>query len=135
MGTPPDRLLVLIDAECALCNRMAQFLIRRDPGERIQFAALSSAAALNELSRRGLPPPPPGTFVLVENGRAYFRSDAALRLAVHLGRPWSLLAVLRLVPRPLRDAIYSTVARLRLRLFGRIESCALLDPHEKSRFL
>jgi len=135
IGIEAEKPLVLIDSQCVLCNRVAQFVIRHDPSGQFQFAALSSAAAEAGLSQRGLPPPPPGTFVLVEGGHAYFRSEAALRLVARLGRPWKFLTVLRWIPRPLRDAIYSGVARIRYRIFGRIEACALLSPEEKSRFL
>ncbi len=131
----PGKFLVLIDGRCVLCNRLATFVIRHDPAGQFQFAALSTTAADAALARQGLPPPPTGTFVLVEDSRAYFRSEAALRLMERLGRPWSLLVVFRLIPLPLRDAIYSLVARLRYRVFGQIESCSLLSPKEKARFL
>lgn len=130
-----SRALVLIDGECLLCNRLARFVIRRDVEGTIRFAALGSAAAVRELSARDLPPPPPGTFVLVTEGRAFYRSEAALRLMGLLPFPWNLLRVLRIVPRAVRDAGYLLVARLRYRVFGRVSMCGLLTEAEKSRFL
>ena len=62
------------------------------------------------------------------------RSDAALAIALTLGCPWSLLAVFRLVPRPLRDAVYDFIARNRLRILGRREACYLPTPAERARF-
>jgi len=132
---PQPRVVLLIDGECALCNRLAKFVIRRDPEARIAFAALGSPRALDELRQRGLPPPPPGTFVLLDGNRAAFRSDAALQLAAMLPPPWKWLSILRAIPAPLRDPVYSLIARLRYRIFGRTENCALLSPDERARFV
>ena len=75
------------------------------------------------------------TFVLLHRGTAYFRSDAALRLLSLLGLPWSLASVFRVVPRPVRDFIYNTVARNRYRLFGRRDTCYMPPPEDAGRFL
>lgn len=131
----PGHALVLIDGECLLCNRLARFVIRRDPAGTIRFAALGSRAANRELGSRGLPAPPAGTFVLVTGGKAFYRSEAALRLLQRLPPPWRSAGVLLCIPRPLRDPVYSVVARLRYRVFGRIESCGILSAEEKCRFL
>ena len=127
--------LVLIDGECVLCNRTVQFVIRRDPAGRIRFAALQSERATRELNARGLPPPPPGTFVLLIDGLAYTRSNAALRLLGLLPPPWSFATCLLLIPRPLRDLIYNLIARVRYKLCGRTQYCGLLTAEEKARFL
>jgi len=129
-----EESLVLIDGECVLCNRVAQFVIRRDPAALIRFAALQSERAMQELGARGLPPSPPGTFVLISRGGAYYRSDAALRLLGLLPRPWSFARALLVIPRPARDLVYRLVARLRYRLCGRTEMCGLLTAAERERF-
>ena len=41
------------------------------------------------------------------------------RIAQGLGFPWSLVAIVRVVPRALRDRLYMLVARNRFRWFGR----------------
>lgn len=132
---PEPQILLLIDGECVLCNRLAKFVICRDPQARIAFAALGSPRADDELRRRGLPPPPPGTFVFLDGSRALFRSEASLELAALLPPPWRWLALLRCIPARLRDPAYSLVARLRYRIFGKAQSCALLTPDERARFL
>ncbi len=130
-----DPVLVLIDGECGMCNRVARFLIRRDKNARLRFAALGSAAGARELHRRQLPPPPPGTFVLIEGNRALYRSEGALRVLGLLPPPWAFAKVFLLVPRPLRDAVYDVVARIRYRIAGRVAHCSLLSQDERGRFL
>lgn len=137
MNLPPTARhpVLLIDAECVLCNRLARFVIRRDPKAHFRFAALGSSAANQVLISRNLPQPPPGTFMLVEDSSAHTRSDGALRVLAHLPFPWHLAAVFRHLPRPLRDFGYNLIARHRISVFGNTSECGLLTPEERSRFL
>ena len=56
----------------------------------------------------------------------YFKSDAALTVLGALPR-WSWVRALRVVPKPLRDAAYSLVARNRYRIFGKYQECFVPD--------
>ena len=62
-------------------------------------------------------------------------ADAVLRIVAQLPGAWRLLAVLRLLPRVLRDWCYDRIALNRYRLFGRYDSCLLPDPDHDRRFL
>ncbi|MNW64827.1 hypothetical protein D3C74_431440 [compost metagenome] len=75
------------------------------------------------------------TFVLIENGKYYTRSTAALRLAKGLKFPYPLLYVFIIVPKFIRNAVYNWVARNRYRWFGKDEACMLPTPEIKDRFL
>jgi predicted DCC family thiol-disulfide oxidoreductase YuxK len=130
--------LVLFDGVCNLCNATVNFLIDRDRRGRLRFAALQSSAATNELRTLGvsLPEGPPESLLLVEGGRVYQHSTAALRIARHLTSPgWRLAPALLAVPRPLRDAVYRWVAKNRYRWFGRSDVCRVPTADLRSRFL
>jgi predicted DCC family thiol-disulfide oxidoreductase YuxK len=43
--------------------------------------------------------------------------------------------VLRAVPKPLRDAVYSLVARNRYRIFGKYEECFVPDAEMRARVI
>ncbi len=131
----PTAAVLLIDADCVLCNRAAQFFIRHDPAARLRFAALGSPAATALLAAHHLPPPPAGTVALVLGGQLFVRSEATLRAIALLPAPWCWGRLGLLVPRPLRDGVYRLIARTRLALFGRTTACALLTPAERARFL
>jgi predicted DCC family thiol-disulfide oxidoreductase YuxK len=73
--------------------------------------------------------------VLIDGGSYVIRSEAVLRIARDLGRPWSLLWPLVHVPRPLRDLVYRLIARSRYRIFGRRDICRVPTPDERDRFL
>lgn len=131
----PPLPLLLYDGACGLCARSVQFVLAREREPRLRFAALQSELGGAVLARHGLEADL-STLVLVdEAGRAHVRSDAALRIAAGLRRPWSWARVLRVVPRFLRDGAYRLVARHRLALFGDASSCRLPRPGEAERFL
>jgi predicted DCC family thiol-disulfide oxidoreductase YuxK len=133
----PEHPIVLFDGVCNLCNGTVTFLIDRDRRGVLRFASLQSPRAAELLRERGrtLPPGDPDTMLLVDGDRVHDRSTAALRIARHLGFPWSLAIVLFLVPRLLRDAVYRVIARNRYRWFGRSEQCRVPTPELRARFL
>jgi predicted DCC family thiol-disulfide oxidoreductase YuxK len=71
---------------------------------------------------------------LVLDAAALFKSDAALAVVGALPG-WRWVRVLKLVPKPLRDALYDIVARNRYRIFGTTEVCYLGDASFKARVL
>ena len=131
-----DGPILLFDGVCNLCNGAVQFVIRRDPRGRFRFAALQSDAAKSLLQSAGADVGGlPDSMVLIEDGRPYTRSSAALRVAKHLRFPWPLMRVFWLVPLPLRNWMYDFVARHRYRWFGRRDECMLPTPELQARFL
>ena len=131
-----ERPIVLFDGVCNVCSRLTRFVIEHDPPPaRFRLAALQSETGRRLLREHGLPKDELDTFILVEGDRALVRSTAALRLLALLGPPWSLLAVLRVVPRPVRDAAYNWIARHRYAWWGKRDQCMVPTPDVRSRFL
>ncbi len=131
----PGGPLVLYDGQCGLCNRTVQTILAHDRRGRFRFAALQSDVGRGMLARHGLPAGAMDTVVLVDEGRAFTKSRAALRIAGGLDAPWPLLRALAVVPRPLADLAYDFVARRRYRWFGRSDACMLPPPEVRARFL
>ncbi len=128
LGGAPGETIVLFDGVCNLCRGAVRFLLRHDRRRRLRFAALQSAAGRALLDRHGLAGETAESIVVVEAGRAWVRSAAALHLARRLPWPWPLLGAFAVLPRPLRDALYAFVARRRYRWFGRAASCLTPSP-------
>jgi predicted DCC family thiol-disulfide oxidoreductase YuxK len=134
----PQRLVdpppvVFFDGYCALCSRSMEFLMRHDRAQVLRFSPLQGETARTLLGLQ--PEGDPDSVVLAMQGSVWHGSDAALRIAWQLGGVWRGLFVLRLVPRPVRDAVYGWVARNRFAWFGRKETCRLPTPSERARFL
>ena len=127
--------VIFFDGVCNLCNGAVQFIMARDPQNRFKFATLQSEFAKNYLSSFQLKVKHGDSFVLLENGKVYEQSAAALRVAKKLGGLWPLLYGLIIVPPFIRNAVYKFIARNRYKWFGKQESCWIPTPELKSRFL
>jgi predicted DCC family thiol-disulfide oxidoreductase YuxK len=134
-GTAGDHPVLLFDGVCNLCTGSVQYVIERDPDATFRFAPLQSEVAGALLEPHDVDPDDLDTVVLVEEGRAYTKSDAALRVARDLEGPSSLLRHARFVPRIVRDAVYDIVAALRYDVFGRKSQCMVPSPDVRERFL
>jgi len=133
--TSESRHVVLFDGVCGLCRSSVRFIIRRDRAGVFRFASLQSdvGAALGNrygVAARGLE-----TLVLVEAETAYVRSDATLRIARRLGVPWSLLGLLLLIPRFIREPAYRMVSKYRYQWFGRFDRDWVPPAELSDRFL
>ena len=135
MDDPEPGPIILFDGVCNLCHRSVQFVLPRDKKGVFRFASLQSPVGQALLKKYGLSDGQTDSFVLVEMGRVYTRSSAALRVVKKLKGLWPLLTVTWIVPRPLRDRVYDYVARHRYQWFGKEESCWLPTPEWKGRFL
>jgi len=127
--------VLLFDGVCNLCHGTVRFVLDHDRDARFRFAPLQSEVGRALLARFALDPDALDTIVLIDEARAYRRSDAALRVARRLGAPWSWLVPLAAIPRPLRDAVYDFIARRRYRWFGKKDACPLPRPEWSDRFL
>ena len=138
----PGSTIVFFDSHCLLCDRSVLWLVRLDPGKRLQFAPLggetfealkAQGAAMEDFAAKR-------TVVLAhraEEGewRLSARSDAVIGALEACGGAPKRLALLKLVPRPLRDLGYRFVAALRYRLFGTVEVCSIAGGEGREQLL
>ena len=125
------------DGHCALCHRFVRLALAKDrSGTAFRFAPLHGAlfAELVPVGKRGNLPD--SIVVLTAEGALLTRSAAALHVLSRLSGAWRLVAgTARLVPSPLRDAVYDAVARSRYRVFGtRDDACPVIPAESRSRF-
>jgi predicted DCC family thiol-disulfide oxidoreductase YuxK len=140
MGSPgslatSDKIVVLFDGVCNLCNGAVQFIIKRDKQSKFLFASLQSDFGKSQLLRFGLDPLELHSVIVLEGGKIYQRGDAALRIIPHLAQPWPFLGIFRVLPRFFRDWVYDLIAKNRYRVFGKKESCMLPTPDMKAKFV
>lgn len=131
---PADRL-VLFDGICKLCNAWARLIIRQDDRRLFTLGSMQSSTGQRILGALDMSTTHFNTVLYIEHGRAFEKSDAVLHIVARLGWPWRLLAVFRLVPRPVRDWVYDRVAAHRYRIFGRYTACTLPSTDHDDRFI
>ena len=129
----PPRL-VLYDGVCGMCNTYVQWLLDHDADGRLNYAALQGETAARLRAMHPEIPTELDTIVFVDGGRVDLRSQAIFNVARELRAPWRWSAVLKIVPRPIRDGVYKFIAKRRIAWFGEVDSCRLPRESEASRF-
>lgn len=134
----PANPILLYDGICGLCNRLVQFVLKRDARGHFRFASLQSDFASGILRQQDLDPDDLDTVYFVEEPgqRLTARSDAVISVLRELGGFWRAAAVLlRALPKSLRDWGYDVVAHNRYRIFGKHDTCLLPEEKYRDRFL
>ena len=137
---------MLFDGVCNFCDASVNFVIEHDPEGYFKFAPLQSEAGMKLAAEHGFESKvantettdgsiPIDSVILVEDGKAYTHSTAALRIARRLKGIWSWAYGFIIVPAPIRDFFYRLFAKYRYRFFGRKDECMLPSPEVRARFL
>jgi predicted DCC family thiol-disulfide oxidoreductase YuxK len=119
--------LVVFDGFCNVCSGWARFLARHDVRPPFHPIPMQSAEGRALLTDHGIDADDPLSFLVVDGGKTYVKSDATIHLLAEAGRTWGLIRPGRLVPRTVRDGLYLLVARNRYKWFGRRTTCFLPD--------
>jgi predicted DCC family thiol-disulfide oxidoreductase YuxK len=130
----PDDDVILYDGVCVFCSRWVRFVATRDINHRFRFTAIQSRYGTRLAQAFGIDPDDPDTNAVVHGGVAHFKSDAALTVLGALPG-WSWVRIFFVVPKPLRDGLYSLVARNRYRIFGKYEECFVPDADMRARVI
>lgn len=128
--------IILFDGVCNLCSGWVSFVYKRDITGCIKFVSVQSETGQQLLMWCGLPIDRFETMVYIENGQAYFKSDAFLRIIKWLSLPWPYISIVgALVFKPVRDWGYDRIALNRYHLFGKRTTCMIPSGQLASRFL
>ncbi len=127
--------ILLFDGHCNLCNAWVKFIVNRDPLGKIHFASLQSKAGRRLLEEHKIDENYIESLVFFEEERFSVSSNAALRTLSYLDSWQKHLIFLAVVPRSLRDLVYSFIASNRYRWFGRREQCMVPNAELSQRFL
>jgi predicted DCC family thiol-disulfide oxidoreductase YuxK len=130
----PDDDVILYDGVCIFCSRWVRFVATRDVERKFRFTAIQSAYGTRLAQAFEIDPNDPDTNAVVHGGAAYFKSDAALMVLGSLPG-WRWTRALLAVPKPLRDGVYTLIARNRYRIFGKYEECFVPDASIRARVM
>jgi predicted DCC family thiol-disulfide oxidoreductase YuxK len=125
--------IILFDGVCKFCNASVSFIIRHRWKEDFHFIPLQSAEGKKFLELFHLPANYTDSVVLVEDGKLFLKSTAALRIARKLNPAYSWWSVFIFIPRFIRDRVYDWIAAHRNSWFKSQETCEIPDYEYKKR--
>ncbi|HMU46750.1 MAG TPA: thiol-disulfide oxidoreductase DCC family protein [Chitinophagaceae bacterium] len=127
--------LVLFDGVCNFCNYWVNFAIKRDKKGKLMFSPLQGKTAKEKLTHFNFNQKTLSSVILVDKGKIFTQSSAAIRICRYLDGGWKLLYGLIVIPKFIRDFFYNIIARNRYKWFGKKEECMVPSPELKERFL
>lgn len=133
--TLENHKIILFDGVCNLCNSTVKRVIRNDKKDIYRFAALQSDVGMVMVTEHGIDTAKTDSILLVEGGRIYTKSTAALRIAKDLQGAYPLLYGFIIVPPIIRNWVYDFIARNRYNWYGKLDSCMIPTPELKKKFL
>ena len=126
-------MVVFFDGVCNLCQHSIRYLLKHDKKKILKFATLQG-----QYAKKLLPPEDLKNLksIVFYDGKAFYKkSMALLKLCTILGGGHKLLLVGYLLPKLLRDGLYSFIAKNRYRWFGQQEHCMVPTKDLKSTLL
>lgn len=131
----PGDQIILFDGVCKLCNAWSRFIIRFDTRKKFKLCSVQSDEGQAILQWFGYPTDYYETMLLVQGNRALEKSDSFIAVIGQLPFPWSLIRVVKILPKGLRNWCYDRIALNRYTLFGRYDVCILANPDHEGRFI
>ncbi len=129
-----NKPIIFFDGVCNLCNASVQFVIAQDRKDQFSFSAIQGELAKAVLPKFNVDPGKLNTVLLLEKGKLYTKSSAALRIAKKLSGGWPLLYGFIIIPKFIRDWFYNLIAKNRYKWWGKEESCWVPTQGLKSKF-
>ena len=133
-ATAPINKIILFDGVCNLCSASVRFVIKRDEKRIFRFASLQSEFAKKIILTKNISNSV-ATIVLLKDDKIFLRSDAALEITKELGGLWPSLYFFKIIPRFIRDGVYSFISKHRYQWFGKTDECWLPSPDLHARFV
>ena len=130
-----NKPVIIFDGVCNFCNSWVNFVIDHDPKAYFSFAPNQTNAAKEILNAHGIDANSVETVYFWINGKLYHKSTAALQVGTKMGFPYSLSAILLIIPKFFRDFCYDIIARNRYNWFGKSDSCRMPTADLEARFL
>jgi predicted DCC family thiol-disulfide oxidoreductase YuxK len=114
-----EKIVLLFDSGCKLCNSSIKFVTKGDPQQKIKQIPLTSsegaAIIAKQPSLQNI-----NSIVFIANNQVFIESDAIIEIAKQLSYPYKLLAAGSIIPKKWRDTMYRWIAKNRYKWFGKI---------------
>lgn len=132
---PKNKILILFDGVCNLCNSSVQYVIKHDKKNLFMFTALQSDIGQEIIKNHKIDTSKIDSILLYtpEKGIDY-KSTAALKIAQQLGFPQNLMSVFFIIPAFIRNWVYDYIAKNRYKWYGKKDACMIPTPELKSKF-
>jgi len=125
MGQQITKDIIIFDGECNLCNGVVGWLLKFAPESLFSFIPFQSPKGQKLLKEHGFSTQQLDTVILIDKDGIKTHSDGFLKIVSKIPKWQRVAALLAFIPRLLRDYIYKTASKNRLKWFGSSNSCTI----------
>ena len=120
-----NRDYLLLDGDCGLCHRLANFIDKRlSKNKRIYYRPISSTEAQEMIASMPEHQRKADSVYLIKDGKSYIKSAAGIRCLLYMRWYYSMwFPIVWLVPLPIRDIGYMIIAKYRHKFFKKPSQC------------
>lgn len=132
-----EKILILFDGVCNLCNSSVLYVIKHDKANRFIFAPLQGDAGQRIISEFNIDAKKTDSIITYDprSHTVKLKSSAALKIASNMKFPFPLLGLFYVVPPVMRNLVYDFIARKRYKWFGKKDACMIPTLELKAKFL
>jgi len=128
--------IILFDGECNLCDWSVQLLLENDPHDVFRFASLQSNRGKEIQGEYGIDSTAMSSIIIIDDYSGYkSKTSAVFSITRSMGKFWYLFNIFWIVPQPIRDWIYTKIAKNRYTWFGKKNTCIIMTEDIRHKFL
>lgn len=115
-----NKKLIIFDDACILCLASVNFIVKNDHKNQFLYTSFQSDAAKNSLLHFNINKFSRNSILLIENGKLFKKSNAALNVAKHLPLYIKWIYIFVLVPKKWRDVLYDLLPNIAILFLEKI---------------
>ena len=125
-----NKLLILFDGLCPICNSCVRFITKINHNKRIVFCSMESelgSKIINDLNLSNIS----DSIVVIEKDAYYTNGQAIKRIVDKFTGIYSICKLIKLFPIFVIDYIYQIIAKNRYLIFNKYKECPVYVNREK----
>ena len=125
-----NKLLILFDGLCPICNSCVRFITKVNHNKRIVFCSMESelgSKIINDLNLSDIS----DTIIAIEKDAYYTNGQAIKRIVDKFTGIYSICKLIKLFPIFVIDFIYQIIAKNRYLIFNKYKECPVYVNREK----
>lgn len=131
-----DKKIILFDGECNLCDWSVHILLKNDPNDIFRFASLQSDIGKEIQDQYSIDSSKMDSVILIDDYVHYkSKTSAIFSITRSMGGLWRLFIIFWIVPKPIRDTVYTYITKRRYQWFGKKNTCMVMSDDIRHKFL
>ena len=127
-----EKIIIVFDGFCVLCNNYVRWVSKRNPSKNIYFTNFDSDYIKNNYPKLNLGDT---VFIISGDNQILERSQAIKYCLKYVKLNYFLKTIIKLSPNFLLDIFYRLIAKNRYFLFGKLDVCSIPDDVNQENIL